>query len=623
MSRKLNAFVPAAGRGERLRPITDYIPKPLLPVRGCPLLSRALERVSALPVERIGVNLHHKAEALAAWLQASPCGDAVTVFLEKELLGTGGALKNAASLLRTGPFLVHNGDILTDLDLAALVAAHETSGHIATLALHDCPAHNKVHVDEAGRVLGVGDAIWRRGAARIRAYTGVAVYEPEFLDFLPEGESHAPDVWGVAIRAGRTVGSVDVTGCLWHDIGTPAFYAAAVVDALRRDGEWIHVGARVSGTPAELDGYVVLEDGCRVGAGARLRNVIALPSAHLAEGAAYENCIVGDGFCITLTEPEFLGLPATEFGVPIGVGGSGRRYFRFHDHATTAVRMVCPPDEVDYERHIEYSRFFARHGVPVPRLLRSDPEARRAEFEDLGDLSLYNYLRVPRAPEEVEAIYRAVLDSLIPLHVDAALHVEECELLAGRLFDFDYFRWETRYFLERFVEDLCGQRPAHRDALDRELDRLARDADARPKAVIHRDLQSQNIMIARGRPRFIDYQGARRAPCAYDIASLLWDPYYRLDDTLRERLLDHYIEQRTRRDEGGFSVPEFLGSLAICRLQRHMQALGAYAFLSTVQGKPYFRKHIPEGLRLLKQDVAETAERYPVLADLVATLRVP
>jgi len=622
VSIRLNAFVPAAGIGERLRPITGHIPKPLLPVLGHSLLSRTLERVSELNVGHIGVNLHHKPDLIASWLENSPYTDQITFFHENPLLGTGGALKNAESLLNEGTFLVHNADILTDINLHALVDAHQASGNLATLALHDYPAHNKVRVNAGGAVVSVDgySASPSPDAVRMLAYTGIAVYDPAFLAYLPNGISNVVDAWLAAIAAGRTVGSVDVTGCLWHDIGTPASYAAAVVDALRRNGEAIYAAAGVQGRNIDIDGYVIIEDGCRLSEGAALRNAIVLPGAHIARGTRYENCIVGNGFHVELSEPEFLGVPLGEYGVQIGIGGSGRRYYRFREGNKTVVRMVCPPDEADYERHIAYSRFFARHGVPVPKLLHADPENKHAEFEDLGDLSLYNYLRFPRPAEDIEAIYRKVLSSLVALHVDASNHVDECELLATRPFDYAYFRWETAYFLERFAEGLCGVHPDSHDAIEAEFDRLARTADALPKAIIHRDFQSQNIMITRGTPRFIDYQGARMAPPAYDIASILWDPYYRLDDAMRERLLAHYIDLRIQRAGGNFSEQDFHESLLICRLQRHMQALGAYGFLSVVRGKLYFRKHIPEGLRLLKQDTDETAHAYPVLAALVANL---
>jgi aminoglycoside/choline kinase family phosphotransferase len=138
--------------------------------------------------------------------------------------------------------------------------------------------------------------------------------------------------------------------------------------------------------------------------------------------------------------------------------------------------------------------------------------------------------------------------------------------------------------------------------------------------VIHRDFQCQNIMItAGGIPRVIDFQGARMAPPAYDVASILWDPYYRIDDSVRERLIDYYVGEIKRASQG-FEERVFLDSLIPCRLQRHMQALGAYGFLSAAKGKKYFEKHIPEALRLLREESAASRSDYPELYRLVSGL---
>jgi aminoglycoside/choline kinase family phosphotransferase len=122
-----------------------------------------------------------------------------------------------------------------------------------------------------------------------------------------------------------------------------------------------------------------------------------------------------------------------------------------------------------------------------------------------------------------------------------------------------------------------------------------------------------------GNPRIIDYQGARIGPPAYDVISLLWDPYYRLENDLRKSLLDYYMNVMSENSRW-FSQKEFRKSIIPCRLQRHMQALGAYGFLSTVKGKKYFVKYIPEGLRLLKEDIAITKIEYTALFDLIKTL---
>jgi hypothetical protein len=120
-------------------------------------------------------------------------------------------------------------------------------------------------------------------------------------------------------------------------------------------------------------------------------------------------------------------------------------------------------------------------------------------------------------------------------------------------------------------------------------------------------------------PRVIDFQGARMAPPAYDIASMLWDPYHRLDDTVRENLVAYYVREMQQTSKT-FDEHAFKESLVPCRLQRHMQALGAYGFLSKMKGKTYFMKHVPEALRLLKEDVAEAKKEYPELYKLVNRL---
>jgi aminoglycoside/choline kinase family phosphotransferase len=185
--------------------------------------------------------------------------------------------------------------------------------------------------------------------------------------------------------------------------------------------------------------------------------------------------------------------------------------------------------------------------------------------------------------------------------------------------------------------------------------------DSFPKTIIHRDFQSQNIMIKKGCiPRLLDYQGARIGPPAYDLVSILWDPYYRLEDDIRAELLDYYIRKTKKSytdqkcsatnpplpprlrvvptfNKGGqrgffikgeqakfspneFNETDFRETLLPCRFQRHMQALGAYGFLSSIKGKKYFLKYVPEGLRLLQEDAFLSKDRYPILYNLIKKL---
>ncbi len=621
MTETVNVFILAAGLGERLRPITDYIPKPLLPVAGKPVLQLILERVSLLSIKRIGINLHHKKSVLETWLSSPALRDRITLFTEQEILGTGGALKNAESFLADGTFLVHNADILSDISLDGMIEAHRVSGNLATLAVHDFPKYNNVSVDAEGLLTAVGSHVIEGRSAKKMAFTGIAVYDPEFLRVLPAGSSSVVGAWIAAARLGHKIGTFDVSGCHWSDIGTPAAYASAVVDKLRSEGETVFIHPSAEGCRnADIDGYVSIEEGCVIAEGAGLRNCIVLPGTRLASNLRHENCIVGPDFEVALKEKEVL--PATEDAhmVLIGSGGSDRRYYRVREEGDSFVLVKYGPDDRDFHRHFSYTSFLSRQGIPVPVLLKVDEDLRETVFEDLGDLSLYSWLKCSRPEEEVEAVYKKVIDIAVMVHTRVTRHVSECFPLAERLFDYEHLRWETAYFMENFVSGIRKMRTDRTSRIEEEFHRLALQVDSFPKTVMHRDLQSQNIMIKKGMPRLIDYQGARIGPPAYDVASLLWDPYHRLDDSMRAGLIDYYIE--TMRVNGGDYPNEgnFRDMLLPCRLQRHMQALGAYGFLSTSKGKTYFLKHIGEGLRLLKEDAYLAREGYPAIYGLVADL---
>jgi NDP-sugar pyrophosphorylase family protein/aminoglycoside/choline kinase family phosphotransferase len=639
----LSAFILAAGIAERLRPVTDHIPKPLLPVLGKPILQSILEKLSTLPINNIGINLHHKKELIEDWIKQSSFQKSVDLFPEDPVLGTGGALKNAEEFFKNGPFLVHNSDIFSDIDLGKLIDFHLSSKNFATLAVHDYQEFNNLETDKEGFLKSIS----KTSKPNYAAFTGVAVYQPDFLRFLPAGISSIIDAWLKAISFGYKIGTFDITGCYWNDIGTPASYAKAVINELRKNGEMVYVHTSFDGcTGIEMNGYVVIEKDCKINKGASIRNCTMLPGtmigngeeennpdAHpsardnpptpsLAKGAMggwkYENCILGPGFKIDLRDSDLFNADESISGIIVGTGGSDRKYYRIRRNEQSLMLMQCNENDTDFLRHIEYTKFFQKYSIPVPQLIESRPEKMVVYFEDLGDLSLYSWLKCPREPEEIEAIYKKAIDILSILHILATKYVSECRFLQNRIFDYEYLRWETSYFLERFIGGIRNITVKNLSVLNDEFHRLAVSVNSFPKAIIHRDFQSQNIMITKGGIlRLLDYQGARMGPPAYDVVSLLWDPYYCLEEGLRERLLDYYINKVI---SSNIFSSQFNNTILPCRLQRHMQALGAYGFLSTVKGKQYFQKFIPEGLRLLKEDVTLSKDEYPELYKLVMRL---
>ncbi|UCG77675.1 MAG: phosphotransferase [Nitrospirota bacterium] len=622
MKNKFKTFILAAGLGERLRPITDHIPKPLMPVLGKPVIERVIRSMNGLDHAGMGMNLHYKREIIEEWLNKNGYSDDIKTFHEDPILGTGGALRNAADFLSECTFLVHNSDIISDVDLAELVAFHESSGNIATLAVHYHEKFNNLCVDSEGdfKMIGFGYCIPTRGLTRL-AFTGIAVYEPEFLEFLPPGDSSVIEAWDKAVSAGRKIGTLDVTGSKWTDIGTPASYARAVFQLMREDGESMYIDPEAGGCKeVAMAGMVALESGSSAKKGASLKNCILLRGGMAEKGENLENCIKIAGHVLKIDEGRLFPVKHRTGMQMIGSGGSDRDYYRMSYGTGTAVLLRNAGKDSGLERHIRLTEYLSGNGVPVPGLLSADTSKNEAIFEDLGDTSLYNWLKCEDEASEIEMMYRSVLDVALKMHFELE-GSRVCDEIKEVIFDYGHFRWETDYFIEMFVRGIRGLEMFDRPALENDLDELARTADEFNKTVIHRDLQSQNIMVVSdGSPRLIDYQGARMGPPAYDLASLLWDPYAKLDAKMRSDLLRYYLWKATEVSGGQADVGEIERSLIYCRLQRHMQSLGAYGNLSMNMGKRYFLKFVTEGIDLLKVDMKELNEGLPALRELIGSL---
>ncbi len=620
MKNNVKAFILAAGYGERLGPITEHIAKPLLPILGKPILQDVIGRVSAIPVNNICINLHHQKNVIKEYIKGLPLYGNITIFNEQTIYGTGGALKNAEKFINDNVFLVHNSDISSDIDLNKLLEDHFSSKNIATLAVHEHAPLNNIGIDKNGYLKGVKKYNEESEGLKWLAFTGIAVYNAEFLQYIPSGYFSVVDAWIRVIREGKRIGTLDVSGCYWNDIGTPSSYASTVFDRLRNEGESIYIHPSVSGCEnADLGMFTVIENDCVIEQGVSLRNCIVLPGSHIRNSVCSNNCIIGMDFTIELSDKSFLN--ANEKAQLIGTGGSDRKYYRTEKCGKNAVIMESGDNAEDFKRYIEINNFFNKYSIPVPEIFEIEPDKSMVTIEDLGDITLNSWLKCKRGEIEIEEIYRKILDILINIHTELNKYISECPIIQNRVFDYKHLRWESSYFLERFVKGIKGKVIKNPSLLNNELHQLAKKTESLAKTVIHRDFQSQNIMITKGNaPRVIDYHGSRLGPPEYDVVSISWDPYYRLEDTLRDRLINYYIERIEDKLGKDRDKIEFSESLLLCRLQRHMQALGAYGFLSMVKNKKYFMKYIPEGLRLLKEDIMLKKDEYPALHEMIMEL---
>ena len=208
----MKAAVLAAGLGTRLKPLTDICPKPLLPVLNRPLLGLVLAQLEAAGCYRVAVNTHHLADQVHDFLRAEPWSFLLSVSHEPEILGTGGGLRQLGEVVREGPFLAINADILTDLDLAEVYRGRRP-GAVSTLVLHDCPAYNNVWVKD-GAVVSIGAPPPGAGAAYEQplAYTGVQVVEQKMMDYLPPpGQPYnLVQAWREALAAGELLAYITV-----------------------------------------------------------------------------------------------------------------------------------------------------------------------------------------------------------------------------------------------------------------------------------------------------------------------------------------------------------------------------------------------------------------------------
>ena len=310
-------------------------------------------------------------------------------------------------------------------------------------------------------------------------------------------------------------------------------------------------------------------------------------------------------FLLRRTRMHFPLLDATDVKIhPIEKGGSDRKFYRIRCSANQALILVKYNLERDENRHyVEIAKFLDIHGIRVPKIYFHDEAEGLIWIEDLGEQDLYSYRHDSWLVRR--AFYESALDEIIKLHsLPESVCVEMKEHLPAE-FNTALYRWEQKYFFNNCLGRYFTVSESKRKELAAlpSLREIAKRLASLPRVLVHRDFQSQNIIIQNGQANLIDFQGMRPGLAEYDLASLLFDPYVELSGAERSELISYYRQKQT--DNGRTVDGQFDNTLQLCAMQRLMQALGAYGFLGLVRGHEHFLRYVPERCELATGDRGE------------------
>ncbi len=561
----MKALILAAGYGSRLMPHTKFLPKPLFTLAGKPLLAIAVEKLVRAGCSHIFINTHHLAGQVSTYINKTNFSVPVTLVHEPDILGTGGAIASMVSVIKEKKeenFWVVNADVVSDICLSDVKIAHENSCALATLVLHDFPVHNKVVVDQQNRIINfTGTA---RPACQTLAFTGIQILSSRILEHFPQGKPCSSiDIFADLCSSGQIQAYV-ADHPYWRDTGTIETYR----DTAR---QWL--ACKALGLDVEDMAAVQVEPIC------------------------------GDG--------------------------SDRTWFRAYSHhpETSSVIIgdhgICvgrKSEKAQLKAFVHIGRHLHTKGIPVPDILAWDEVPGMVAAQDLGNCHLLHAAARTSSKDALEKLYEQVIDQAVDFSQKGMENFDPDWTYQTRSYSKEMIlEYECRYFMEAFVNGYLGKKIDFH-SLEQEFSHIADQALAFGfQGLIHRDLQSKNVMIHYGQVFFIDFQSARPGPFQYDLASLLIDPYVGLCPKMQQRLAEYAVNRLGIASS--HEKTEFFHSYTYCALCRNLQFLGAFAFLSQGKGKKQFESYIPSGVHSLKYLVGQLEDAsIPTLKTLVDSL---
>lgn len=281
--------------------------------------------------------------------------------------------------------------------------------------------------------------------------------------------------------------------------------------------------------------------------------------------------------------------------------GSSRRYFRIYGKQGQAI-AAFNPDKEENTAFITFSRHFRGKGLPVPEIYFSDETSGIYLIQDLGDTTLFDLIikeqNKKNSPEELNRLLRDALEYLAIFQVEGHKDLDYSVAFPRQAFDDRSLAWDLNYFKYYFLKLL--NIPFNEEKLENDFIRFRQKLlAAKSDYFMYRDFQSRNIMVHDGRLFFIDYQGGRRGPLQYDVASFLYQARAGFTKEKRQYLMDHYLD--FIGDRYGLARDEFMKHFYSFVLIRLLQVLGAYGYRGYYEKKVHFIRSIPPAVENLRE----------------------
>lgn len=313
---------------------------------------------------------------------------------------------------------------------------------------------------------------------------------------------------------------------------------------------------------------------------------------------------------------------------------STRRYYRIKSGGMSFIVMKTDPfsDEGPRYPFLIVQRHLAEAGVDVPRVLDFDAARGFVLLEDLGDVTLLRHLQEVSSPDIERNIYQRVIDSLVQLQYSASPGRKPADLDAYKLrFDHEKLMWEVNFTIEHFYDTYLKREmtPRDRKIMVEGFSEICTLLANEPTVITHRDFHSRNVMVApvgddenengprkpcifdssKGRNRLvmIDFQDARLGPAQYDLASLLKDSYYQLEEAQIARLLDYYIARWEAVSGQDLNRQNFFMMFDLMSVQRNFKAIGSFASFLNRRGNATYLKYIGNTF----ENIRRTLLKYP------------